>query len=133
MKQKECFLFANQKICSCYHTVPGAICGIFSEFLIFCNLFYEPLGEWNTSKIWEKRKIIAYICIYCTRQRAITTLSLNACLNKIHQELFSLLIVSGLLNTIKCNIRTNKQNQKLQVLALPGYVLHFLTGLYFHV
>ena len=27
------------------------------------------------------------ICQYCTRQRAITTLSLNACLNKMYQEL----------------------------------------------
>ena len=40
------------------------------------------------------------ICQYCTRQRAITTWSLNACLNKIYQELSYLLIVSGLLNII---------------------------------
>ena len=32
---------------------------IFFEFLIFCNLFFEPLGEWNNSKIWETRKIFA--------------------------------------------------------------------------
>ena len=37
---------------------------------------------------------------YCTRQRAMTTLSLNACLNKMHQQLSYLLIVSGLLNMI---------------------------------
>ena len=30
---------------SCYRTVPSAIWEIFSEFLIFCNLFHEPLGE----------------------------------------------------------------------------------------
>ena len=40
------------------------------------------------------------ICQYCTRQRAITTLSLNACLNKMYQELSYLLIVLGLLNII---------------------------------
>ena len=37
---------------------------------------------------------------YCTRQRAMTTLPLNACLNKMHQELSYLFIVSGLLNMI---------------------------------
>ena len=40
------------------------------------------------------------ICQYCTRQRAVTTLPLNACLNKMYQELSYLLIVSGLLNII---------------------------------
>ena len=33
----------------------------FSEFLRFCNLFHEPLGEWNNSKTWETRKIFANI------------------------------------------------------------------------
>ena len=43
---------ANQKmIRSCYRTLPGAIWEIFSEFLIFCNLFkitakYEKLGKY---------------------------------------------------------------------------------------
>ena len=32
-------------ISSCYLTVLSAIWEIFSEFLIFCNLFHEPLGE----------------------------------------------------------------------------------------
>ena len=37
---------ANQKmIRSCYCTVPSAIWETFSEFIIFCNLFHEPLGE----------------------------------------------------------------------------------------
>ena len=40
------------------------------------------------------------ICQYCTRQRGITTLPLNACLNKMYQELSYLLIVSDLLNII---------------------------------
>ena len=48
-------------ISSCYRTVPSAIWEIFSKFLIFCNLFHEPLGEWNNSKIWETRKIFANI------------------------------------------------------------------------
>ena len=37
---------------------------------------------------------------YYTRQRAINTLSLNACLNEMYQELSYLLIVSGLPNNI---------------------------------
>ena len=39
---------------------------------------------------------------YFTRQRVITTLSLNACLNKIYEDLsyLGLLIVVGLLNII---------------------------------
>ena len=40
------------------------------------------------------------ICRYCTRQRAIITLSLNTCLIKMYQELSYLLIASGLLHII---------------------------------
>ena len=40
------------------------------------------------------------ICQSCTRRRATTTLSLNACLNKMYQELSCLVIVSGLPNII---------------------------------
>ena len=42
------------------------------------------------------------ICQYCKRQRVITTLSLNACLNKMYQDLsdLELLIVLDLLNLI---------------------------------
>ena len=54
-------IFCILTISSCYRTVPSAIWEIFSEFLIFCNLFHEPLGEWNNSKIWETRKIFANI------------------------------------------------------------------------
>ena len=106
---------------SCTYVVVIARCRvIFFKFLIFCNLFHEPLGEES-------------ICQYCTRQRGITTLSLNACLSKMYQELSYLLIVSGLFNIIKCYIGTNKQKEKLKVLTLPGYVLYFLTALYFHI
>ena len=35
-----------------------ALCEIFSEFLIFCNMFREPLGEWN-SDIWDTKKLFA--------------------------------------------------------------------------
>ena len=48
-------------ICSCYRTLPSAIWEIFCEFLIFCDLYHEPLGEWNKSKIWETTKIFANI------------------------------------------------------------------------
>ena len=40
------------------------------------------------------------ICQYYTRQRAITTLSLNASLNQMNQELSYLLIELSLLNMI---------------------------------
>ena len=45
-------IVANQKmIRSCYRTLPSVIWEIFSEFLIFCNLFkitakYEKLGKY---------------------------------------------------------------------------------------
>ena len=40
------------------------------------------------------------ICQYCMRQRAITTLSLNAYLSKMYQELSHLPIASSLLSII---------------------------------
>ena len=83
LTQSDCRYFFALAISSCYRTVPSAIWEIFSEFLISCNLFCEPLDEWNNSKIWETRKIFANI----VRGSAITTLSLNACLNKMYQEL----------------------------------------------
>ena len=55
--------------------VPNAICQIFSEFLIFCNLFHEHLGELNNSKLRKTRKAFNNIA----RQREVTTLPLNAC------------------------------------------------------
>ena len=73
------------------------------------------------------------ICQYCTKQRAISTLSLNTCSNKMYQEISYLLIVSGFLNIILCYVGTNKCTKKMQVLTLPGYVLYFLTTLYFHI
>ena len=48
-----------------YSTVPCVIREIFSEFLMFWNLFHETSGE--------------HIRQCCMRQRGITTLSLNAC------------------------------------------------------
>ena len=36
----------SNALSSCYRTVPSAMWEIFSKFLIFCNLFHEPLGEW---------------------------------------------------------------------------------------
>ena len=60
------------------------------------------------------------VCQHCTSQRAVTTLSLNTCLNKMYQKLSYLLIVSGLLNIIWCYSGTNKQKKNLLVLTLPG-------------
>ena len=48
------------------------------------------------------------ICQYCTSQCAIITLSLNACLNQINQELSNLL-------------------------TLPGYISSHLTALYIRI
>ena len=38
-----------------------------------------------------------------------------------------------MLNIISCYIGTNKQKKKLQVLTLHGYVVYFLTALYFDI
>ena len=38
-------IFCTLAISNSYRTVPSTIWRIFSEFLIFCNLFHEPLGE----------------------------------------------------------------------------------------
>ena len=42
LKDSESFK-SKIEISSCYRTVPSAIWKIFFEFLIFCNLFHEPL------------------------------------------------------------------------------------------
>ena len=68
---------------NCYRTMPSAIRDLFSDFIIFCKI-----GVRNKENI----------CQYCTRQHEITTLSLNACWNRI-QELSDLLI-NFLLNMI---------------------------------
>ena len=39
------YIVDQKKIRNCYHTVPSAVWQIFYEFLIFRNLFHEPLGE----------------------------------------------------------------------------------------
>ena len=64
--QKYCCNSWNQESCyctesSCNRTVPSAIWEIFPEFLLFFNLFHEPLYESNNSKIWETRKLFANI------------------------------------------------------------------------
>ena len=51
----------NDQICKCYCKVLSAIWDIFSEFLIFCNLFHEPLDGWNNSKIWETKKTLGNV------------------------------------------------------------------------
>ena len=33
----------------------------YKKNLLFRDLFYEPLGEWNNSQIWETSKIFANI------------------------------------------------------------------------
>ena len=58
---KLCSSNNHYTISTCYRTLLSAIWEIFSEFLIFYNLFHESLGEWNNSKIWEMRKIFANI------------------------------------------------------------------------
>ena len=57
---------------SCYRTVSSVIWEIFSEFLVFRNLFHDTLDKQNIRN--EEN-----ICEYCKRQRAITTSSLNTC------------------------------------------------------
>ena len=74
----------------------------------------------------------SYFVTYCTRQRTITTLSLNACRNKMQQELSYLLTTcielaqNNLMLTqykqVEAKISANNQKQKLQVLTVPGYI-----------
>ena len=45
LESKECKILWNFPLSSSYHMVLSAIWEIFSEFLIFCNFFPEPLGE----------------------------------------------------------------------------------------
>ena len=45
LTQSDCRYIFVLVISSCYRTVPSAIWEIFSEFLIFYNLFHEPLGK----------------------------------------------------------------------------------------
>ena len=63
------YIYISVYICSSYRTLPSAIWEIFSEFLIFCNLFEEQPNMRNEKSI----------CQNYTAQRAITTLLLNAC------------------------------------------------------
>ena len=56
--------------CTNYDTVPRAIQQIFSEILKICNLFYEPLGEWNNSKIMRNE---GNTCRIAGSIRAITS------------------------------------------------------------
>ena len=49
----DCRYFFVLTISTSYHTPPSTIWSIFSKFLIFCDLFHDPLGEWNNSKIWK--------------------------------------------------------------------------------
>ena len=58
--------------------MPSAIWEIFSEFLIFCDLFHEPLGQWNISKIWEISKIFVNIAQdYCAATSLLLALKLD--------------------------------------------------------
>ena len=41
---------------SCYRNCAECIMGNIFRFLILRNLFHEPLGQWNNSKISETRK-----------------------------------------------------------------------------
>ena len=84
-------LYIYVYIRSCYRTVLSAIWEIFSEFLMFCNLL-------QLMKRQQNMRNEESVCQYCTRQPAIITLSLNACLNKMYQGLSYLLIVSDFLN-----------------------------------
>ena len=74
------------------------------------------------------------ICQYCTRQREITTLSLNTYWNQMNLERSCLLIVLSLLilGEIWCWFYAKTQKQKLQVLTLPCYISKHLTALHFY-
>ena len=43
----------NKKVGTSYSAVPSWIWRIFYKFLVYCDLFSEPVGEWNNKKVWE--------------------------------------------------------------------------------
>ena len=65
----------------------GAECNMENIFWVshILHLFRKPLGEWYEK---QNMRIEENICQYSKRQRAITTLTLNACLKHMYQELF---------------------------------------------
>ena len=67
------------------------------------------------------------ICQYCTRQRAITTLSLNACLNQMYQEL----LLTNCIELGEYDLKLKKKKKKLLVLTLRGYISKHSTAIYF--
>ena len=68
-------IFSRLLLSSCYRTVPSTIWEIFPEFSYFATYLQQNIR--NEENIFQ----------YCTMQRAITTLSLNACRNKMYQKL----------------------------------------------
>ena len=60
------YIYVCVCVCSCYRTVTSVVWEIFSKFLILCN------------KWWQNMRNEKNICQYCTTQRAITFLLLNA-------------------------------------------------------
>ena len=70
---------------------PCALWEIFSEFLIFCNVFHEPFGELNNGKIRETKKISAtilrfgkYVIIEKSTHVLITTVKTNISIYHFH-------------------------------------------------
>ena len=76
------------------------------KFVVFIARFRVQYGKYFTSfsyfetyltkhssnsKILQNMRIEENICQYCTRQRVVATLSLNACCNQMKQELSYLL------------------------------------------
>ena len=56
VSQSECRCFYVPVISTSYRTVPSGIRHIFSEFFVFCSLFYVSLSE-----IWESREIFVIL------------------------------------------------------------------------
>ena len=74
-----CLLYLNYCFCSCYHTMPSAICKLFSEFLIFCNLFeiiakYEKRGKYLP--IMQEATCDNYFTVKCFLKSNIATIYL---------------------------------------------------------
>ena len=65
-------------ISTSYRTVPSPIWQIFFEFLMFCNLYHKPIGEWNKGKTWETSKAFVNIArkLTCDNYSIISSHSL---------------------------------------------------------
>ena len=103
---------------SSYRTLPRAIWEIFSELLIFCNLFHELLDDWNNSKILETRKVFANIA---SGNITCSIYFIAKCLLKLNMARVSLLHRAWLIQCI-INLLLFLSERNEKYVAMSGLV-----------